>query len=67
MPQKLTFVLIQPSCFIMLIHVIVMQTSIFSSDFHKKKKEVCITTRSISASRSIRGHGTKLITVKWSI
>ena len=33
----------------------------------KKRKEVFIKTRSTSASRSLKGLGTKLLTVKWSI
>ena len=44
-----------------------MQTGIFKHNFHKKRKEVCIKTRSTSASRSLKGWDTKLTTVKWSI
>ena len=43
-----------------------MLTSRFKHNFHQKRKEVCIK-RSISASRTLGGEGTKLITVKWSI
>ena len=43
-----------------------MLTSWFKHNFHQKRKEVCIK-RSIPASCTLRGEGTKLITVKWSI
>ena len=36
-------------------HVVVMLTFFFQQNFHKKKKEVCIKTRSTSASRSLKG------------
>ena len=36
-------------------HVVLMLASIFLAYFHKKRKEVCIKTRSTSASRSLRG------------
>ena len=39
----------------------------FSHDFHDKRKEVCIKTRSTSASRSLKGYVTKPTTLKWSI
>ena len=39
----------------------------FKHNFHKKRKEVCIKTRSTSASRSLKGWDTKLTTVKWSV
>ena len=42
-----------------------MQTSIFKHTFHEKRREVCIKTRSVSASLSLKGKDTKLITVKW--
>ena len=43
-----------------------MLTSWFKRNFHQKRKEVCIK-KSISASPTLRGEGTKLVTVKWSI
>ena len=39
----------------------------FKHNFHKKREEVCIKTRSTSASRSLKGWDTTLTTVKWSI
>ena len=36
-------------------------------NFHNKAKEVCIKTRSTSASHSLEGYGTKSTTEKWSI
>ena len=47
------------------IHVII-HIIIILHDFHKRRKEVCLKTRSISASRLFRDEGTKLITVEWS-
>ena len=38
----------------------------FKDNFHNKAKEVCIKTRSTSASHSLEGQGTKSTTVKWS-
>ena len=40
-------------------------TSIFKQTFHEKRREVCIKTRSVSASLSLKGKDTKLTTVKW--
>ena len=49
-------------------HVVRMQTSIFHHIFIRKgRKEVFIKVRSTSASRKLRGWGTKPIAVKWSI
>ena len=48
-------------------HVVLMQTGIFKHNFRKKRKEVCIKTRSTAASRSLKGWDTRLTTVKWSI
>ena len=48
-------------------HVVLMQTGIFTHNFHKKRNEVCIKTRSTAASRSLKGWDTRLTTVKWSI
>ena len=59
-------VLIHPFFFIMLSRC-PYASQYFLAYFHKKRKEVCIKTRSTSASRSLRGQGTKLTTVKWSI
>ena len=42
-----------------------VQTSIFKQTFHEKRREVCIKTRSVSASLSLKGKDTKLTTVKW--
>ena len=44
-------------------------TSVFFSrhDFHDKRKEVCIKTRSTSASCSLKGYVTNPTTLKWSI
>ena len=47
--------------------VILMLTNIFQGQFPYKAKEVCIKTRSTSASHSLEGQGTKSTTVKWSI
>ena len=44
---------------------VLMQTSIFKHTFHEKRREVCITTRSVSSSLSLKGKDTKLTTVKW--
>ena len=46
-----------------------MLTSFFflKNDFLKKRKEVCIKTRSTLASLSLTGYGTMHIVVKWSI
>ena len=60
-------VLIQPFLLYNVNHVVLMLASIFLAYFYKKRKEVCIKTRSTSASRLLRGLGTKLVTVKWSI
>ena len=48
-------------------HVVLMQTGFFKHNFHKKRKEVCIKTRSTSASRSLKGWDTKLTTVNCSV
>ena len=40
-------------------------TSIFKQTFHEKGREVCIKTRSVSDSLSLKGKDTKLTTVKW--
>ena len=52
---ELTLFWYNPSCCIMLIPVILMLTSIFSTEFHKKRGEVSVKTRSTSASRSLTG------------
>ena len=36
-------------------HVFLMQTGIFEQNFHLEREEVCIKTRSTSASRSLKG------------
>ena len=60
-------VLIQPFLLYYVNHVVVMLTFFFEQNFHKKKKEVCIKTRSTSASRSLKGWDTTPTAVKWSI
>ena len=57
-------VLIQPFLLCYVNNVVFMLTSIFKHNFHKKRKEVCIKTRSTSASHL---HSKARITVKWSI
>ena len=47
--------------------VLLMLTSIFKYNIHKKRKEACIKTRSPSASRSLKGWDTKRTSVKRSI
>ena len=44
-----------------------MLTSIFKHNFNKKTKEVCIKTRSTSASHSHEASGAKPTTGKWCI
>ena len=58
-------VLIQPFLLYYVNHV--FQTGIFKHNFHKKRTEVCINTRSTSGSHSLKGWDSKLTTVKWSI
>ena len=61
-------VLIQPFLLYHVNHVVLMQTSIFHHIFIRKgRKEVSIKVRSTSASRKLRGWGTKPIAVKWFI
>ena len=60
-------VLIKPFSLHYVNHVVLMLTSIFGYNFHKKRKKVCIKTRPTSASRSLKGQDTKPTTVKWSI
>ena len=60
-------VLIQPFLLYYVNHVFLIQTGIFEHNFHKKRKEVCIKTRSTSGSHSLKGWDSKLTTVKWSI
>ena len=60
-------VLIQTSLLYYVNHVVLMLTSIFKHNFHKKRKEVCIKTSSTSASHSLSGKETKPTTVKWPI
>ena len=61
-------VLIQPFLLNHVNQVVLTQTSIFHHIFIRKgRKEVCIKVRSTSASRTLRGWGTKPIAVKWSI
>ena len=48
-------VLIQPFLLCYVNHIFLMLTSIFKHNFHKKRKEVCIKTRSTSASHSLKG------------
>ena len=36
-------------------------------NFHKKRKEVCIKTKSTSASHPLKGYDTKPTTIKWPI
>ena len=60
-------VLIQPFLLYYVNHIVVMLTSSFKQNLRKKRKEVCIKTRSTSASRSLKGWDTKPATVKWPI
>ena len=61
-------VLIQPFLLHHVNHVVLMQSSIFHHIFIRKgRKEVFIKVRSTSASRKLRGWGTKSIAVKRSI
>ena len=60
-------VLIQPFLLYYVNHVFLIETGIFKHNFHKKRKEVCIKTRSTSGSHSLKGWDSKLTTVKWSI
>ena len=48
-------VLIQPFLLYYVNHVFLMLTSIFKQNLHCKRNEVCIKTRSTSASRSLKG------------
>ena len=48
-------------------YVVLMLTSNFKHNFHKKKKVFCIKARSTSALHSHEGKDTKPTTVKWSI
>ena len=48
-------VLIQPFLLSYVHHVVLMPNSILKHNFHKKRKEVCIKTRSTSASLSLKG------------
>ena len=50
-------------------HFVLMITGILKANFREKRKEVCIKTRSTSASRSLRGWvGTpNSVKIKWSI
>ena len=60
-------VLIQPFLLYYVNYVFLIQTGIFKHNFHKKRKEVCIKTRSTSGSHSLKGWDSKLTTVKLSI
>ena len=48
-------VLIQTFLLYYINNVFLMLTSIFKHNFHEEKKEVCIKTRSTSASRPFKG------------
>ena len=48
-------VLIQPLLLSYVNHVVLLLIIIFKHNFHKKTKEVCIETRSTSASHSLEG------------
>ena len=48
-------VLIQPFLLYYVNHVFLMLTSIFKQNLHYERNEVCIKTRSTSASRSLKG------------
>ena len=57
-----------PSCFVMQIVLFLCYKLEFSKhNFHKKRKEVWIKTRSTSSSRLLKGSNSKPLTVKWSI
>ena len=60
-------VLIQPFLLYGVIILFSCELLFFNYNFHKKRKEVCIKTRSTSASRSLKGKDTKFTTSKWSI
>ena len=60
----MTLVLYKPLCFSRVNHVVVMLTS---PHLHGKDSEVCIKTRSPSASRLLKGQVTQDTTVKWAI
>ena len=61
--------LIQPSPLYYVNEVLLMLTTslIFQHNFHKKRKEVLIKTRSPSVPCPLKGCDTKPTTVKWSI
>ena len=61
--------LIQPSLLYYVNEVLLMLTTslIFQHNFHTKRKEVLIKTRSPSAPCPLKGCDTKPTTVKWSI
>ena len=48
-------VLIQPFLLGYVNHVFLMLTGIFEQNLHLEREEVCIKTRSTSASRSLKG------------
>ena len=48
------------------VNEVILMLIFFKDNFHNKAKEVCIKTRSTSASHSLEGQGTKSTTVKWS-
>ena len=52
---RVDLALIQPFLLYYAKRVVVMLTSIFKQNFHQKRKEVYIKTRSTSASRSLKG------------
>ena len=60
---ELTWFCYNPSCFIMYIMII----SILNKICVRKGKRFVSKQRSPSASRSVKGYDTKLITVKWPI
>ena len=64
---EVDIVLIQPFLLYYVNHVFLIQTGIFKQNFHKKRKEVCIKTRSTSALLSLKGWDSKLTTVNWFI
>ena len=53
-----------PSCFVMQIMFLCYKLEFSKHNFHKKRKEVCIKTRSTSSSRLLKGSNSKPLSVK---
>ena len=61
---RVDHVLIQPFLLYKVNHVVLLLSSIFKLNLHQKREEVCIKTRSTSASLSLKGWDTKPTTIK---